>query len=423
MDTSSLLYRLGLALAVGLLVGTERHWRERDEASGSRTAGIRTFGISGLVGGLAAVAAQELDSATAGPALLITIVFSAYSAAFGLFKWRETSEQHDFSVTTVIVGQATFLLGALAVIGDPAAVAATAIALTLLLASREGLHRFIAKLEWVELRSAILLLAMAFIVLPLLPDRSIGPFQAINPAEIWIFVIALAGLSYVGYVAVKIFGATRGPLIAGVAGGLVSSTAVALNSARRSVEAGNTNALAAGALAASAVSAVRAIGIALFLLPGMLPELLPILGTIAAFLAMIAIVIGLRLRVEPEVPRSFGNPFSLGSIFQLAAVIAVAMILVRFAAARLGGQGIIATSGIMGLVDIDAVMLSVAKTDLPAVPVRELEWSILVAVGANLVAKSVYSAILGSRRFALIIAGASGVALGAGLCVALVIFR
>ncbi|WP_373683774.1 DUF4010 domain-containing protein [Mycobacterium sp. KBS0706] len=138
---------------------------------------------------------------------------------------------------------------------------------------------------------------------------------------------------------------------------------------------------------------------------------------------MIAIVIGLRMHVEPEAPRSVGNPFSLGAIFQLAAVIAVAMTLVRFAAAHLGGQGIIATSGLMGLVDIDAVMLSVAKTDLPAVPVRELEWSILVAVGANLVAKSVYSAILGSRRFALIIAGASGAALGTGLCVALVIFR
>jgi len=422
MDTTSLLYRLGLALAVGLLVGTERHWRERDEVSGSRTAGIRTFGISGMVGGLAAVAAQELDRSTAGPALFVALVFIAYTAAFGLFKWRETNEQHDFSVTTVIVGQATFLLGVLAIIGDSGAVAAAAIALTLLLASREGLHRFIAKLEWVELRAAILLLAMAFIVLPLLPDRFMGPFQAINPAELWIFVIALAGLSYVGYVAVKIFGATRGPLIAGVAGGLVSSTAVALNSARRSVQAGNTNAIAAGALAASAVSAARAIFIAFFLLPGMLPELVPVLGAVAALLIMLAMSIGLRARAEPTVPDSLGNPFSLGSILQLTAVIAVAMILVRFAAARSGGQGIIATSGLMGLVDIDAVMLSVAKIDPRAVPMRELEWSILAAVGANLVAKSLYSAILGSRRFAFIIAVASGLALAAGLSVAFLIF-
>ncbi|HEU0223534.1 MAG TPA: MgtC/SapB family protein, partial [Paracoccaceae bacterium] len=228
METASILFRLGLALAIGLLVGIERHWRERAEAPGTRTAGIRTFGVTGLLGGVSAALAQQFGAPGLGQGLLVGLVFLGFTAVFGLFKWRESAEQGTFSVTTVVVSQATFLLGSFAVLGEPQAAAAAAIAMTFLLASREVLHGFVARLEWAELRSAILLLAMAFVVLPILPDRPVGPLGAINPAQVWIFAIVLAGVSYAGYLAVKLFGAARGPLIAGIAGGLASSTAVAL---------------------------------------------------------------------------------------------------------------------------------------------------------------------------------------------------
>lgn len=437
METSSLLFRLGLALAVGLLVGMERHWRERTDAPGSRTAGVRTFGTSGLLGGLTAALSQHLPASGAGSSLLIALVFLSYSAAFGFFQWREAEERHEFSVTSVVVGQATFILGALAVLGDPAITAAAAIALTLLLASREPLHGFIEKLEWAELRSAILLLAMAFVVLPLLPNRAVGPFQAVNPSEIWIFAIALAAVSYVGYVAVRIFGTTQGPLIAGIAGGLVSSTAVALTSARRSrgniaranipqaqISDGEANigAIAAGALAASTISVLRAIAVVMVLLPNKAATIAPILGVGAAILAAAAVASSLRAKDEPGPPTELGNPFRMWSVLQLTAILAVATFVVRAVSNTLGNNAIIITSAIMGLVDIDPVILSVTQLG-SAIPPLHLELSILLAVATNIVAKAAYSLALGSRRYALIIASASALALIAGTAAAVFIVR
>ncbi len=431
MNTTTLLFQLGLALAIGLMVGTERHWRERDDKPGARTAGIRTFGISGLLGGIAGAITQTSSS---GTALLVGATFVAFSAVFGAFQWREAEAQHQFSVTTVIAAQATFLLGVLASLGHQAAAAAAAIALTALLASRESLHAFVERLTWPELRSAIFLLAMAFIVLPLLPDRAVGPYDAINPAEIWIFAIALAGVSFAGYVAVRLFGSTRGPLVAGIAGGLVSSTAVALTSARDSRESGaNVRAIAAGALAASAVSIARGgVLVAVFSMP-MLMRILPALSAAGVVMTLAAVVCAIQgtagggdadkkgEKAEPPPP---DNPFEIGSVLKLAAIIAFATVAARVAAATFGDRGMILVSVIMGLVDIDSVILSITRLARSGAPSDTglsdgaLEVAILLAIAANTVAKAAYSAAIGSRRFALLIGGVSALALVAGFLAA-----
>lgn len=428
MNTTTLLFQLGLALAIGLMVGTERHWRERDDKPGARTAGIRTFGISGLLGGIAGTITQTSGS---GTALLIGAAFVAFSAVFGAFQWREAEAQHQFSVTTVIAAQATFLLGVLATLGHQAVAAAAAIALTALLASRESLHAFVERLTWPELRSAIFLLAMAFIVLPLLPDRAVGPYDAINPAEIWIFAIALAGVSFAGYVAVRLFGSTRGPLVAGLAGGLVSSTAVALTSARDSRESGaNVRAIAAGALAASAVSVARGgVLVAIFSMP-LLARILPALAAAGIVMTLAAVVCALQVNGdagngdEKAPPRQPDNPFEIGSVLKLAAIIAFATVAARVAAAMFGDKGMILVSVIMGLVDIDSVILSITRLARSGSPSETglsegaLEMAILLAIAANTVAKAAYSAALGSRRFALLIGGVSALALIAGFLAA-----
>lgn len=439
MNTTSLLFQLGLALAIGLLVGTERHWRERDDAPGARTAGIRTFGITGLLGGLTGAIAGTPDFAAP---VLVGAVFVAFSAVLAAFKWREAEAQHDFSVTTVVAGQATFLLGVLATLGHAAVAAGAAIALTALLASRESLHAFIRRLTWPELRSAVFLLAMAFIVLPLLPDRAIGPYEALNPAEIWIFAIALAGVSFVGYLAVRVFGSTRGPLIAGLAGGLVSSTAVALTSARDSLAPGaDRRVIAAGALAASAVSVARGGVLVVIFAPAMLARILPALTATGLVLALAAVFCALRPAAPPangetapagqaRASREPENPFEIGSVLKLAGVIAFATVAARVAAATFGDRGMILVSVIMGLVDIDSVILSITR--LAQAPLADsgapsaaalsdgaLERAILLAIAANIVGKAAYSAALGSRGFALLIAGVSALALAAGTAAAI----
>ncbi|WP_342643947.1 MgtC/SapB family protein [Rhodoligotrophos ferricapiens] len=411
MNPADLLFRLGLALAVGLLVGTERHWRERAGPPGSRTAGIRTFGVTGLLGGSTAAVAQQLGSGDVG-IVLISLVFVAYSAVFAAFKWREAAEQHEFSVTAVIVGQVTLLLGAMAVVGDVTITAALAILLTLLLASRELLHGLIAKIEWRELRSAILLLAMAFVVLPLLPDRHIGPLDAINPREIWIFAIVLAAVSYTGYISVKIFGNKRGPVIAGFAGGLASSTAVALTSARQSVGNENIEVIAAGALAASAVSALRAIGLLAVLIPAAMANLAPVFGLAAAVLGVAAIYLSTRDSIASSTATTeTRNPFRLSSVLQLAAVLAIAMFIARAATELLGGSGTLIASGAMGLVDIDAVIISLSRLNDTPGPGSTLLFAVLLAFAANMVGKAGLSILLGSRQYGLLIGAATALAL------------
>ena len=226
MDTAELFQRLGLALAIGLLIGLERGWRERDEESGARTAGIRTFTLIGFLGGISGATTPFL-----GPVPLAAAAL-AFAGAFTVFQWRETQAEGSFSITTTIAGFIVFALGAYAVLGDQAVAGAGGVAVVALLAARTPMHQFLKTLTWPELRSAILLLGMTFVVLPVLPNRTIDPWDAFNPYELWLITVVLAAIGFAGYVAVRILGERWGLLVATVAGSFVSSTTVTVTNAR-----------------------------------------------------------------------------------------------------------------------------------------------------------------------------------------------
>jgi uncharacterized membrane protein (DUF4010 family) len=181
-----------------------------------------------LLGGVIAALALALPKQEAGGAATLAIVlgvaFAAYSAVIALFTRDENQAAGHFSATTAIAGMLTFALGAYALLGDMRVAAGAAVAATALLAAREELHGWVEKITWPELRSAVVLLAMTFIGLPLLPDAPLGPFGGVNPREVWLIAIVLASVSFLGYVAVKYFGAQRGLLLAAAAGGVASST-------------------------------------------------------------------------------------------------------------------------------------------------------------------------------------------------------
>lgn len=204
MDLIDIFQRLGLACAIGAAVGVERHWRERDEPEGARIAGIRTFTLISMTGGIAGL----LDGVTSGgvPGLIVASFLLAISVVLLRFGLMEARAEGSFSATTVIAGITTFGLGALAVMGDMAVASATGAAMVTLLASREFLHGAIRRLTWVELRSAVVLLAMGFVILPLIPVDPYGPFGGVSPRSLVILVILLASISYVGYVAVRLIG-------------------------------------------------------------------------------------------------------------------------------------------------------------------------------------------------------------------------
>ena len=415
MENFEIVQRFGLAIAIGAVVGIERHWRERDEAEGGRTAGLRTFTLTGMLGGTAGLIAKSLSSAPDASGIVIVGFFVAFSSIFALFQLRESIADKSYSVTSVVAAMLTFALGTMAVIGDIGLASAGGVVLVAILASREALHGFMRKLTWNELRSAIILLAMTFVVLPILPSEPIGPFGGISAATTWMLVILLAAISFCGYVAVKVLGDTRGELVAGAIGGLISSTAATVTNARRSAEGESPRTLAAGALGACAVSYARTALLVAALAPALVRELAP--PMVAATLAMTACAAWLSRRDHAEHrEQSAKNPFELDSVIKMALVLVVIAFLARAAAQSFGGAGVIVVSGLSGLADVDAATVTIAGM-LDTLSTAEASAAIGAAVICNTLAKASYAAMFGVRAFSLIFTVGTLLSLAAGLAV------
>ncbi|MCX7324528.1 MAG: DUF4010 domain-containing protein [Hyphomicrobiales bacterium] len=411
------LLQLGLALAIGLLVGVERHWRERDAAPGTRTAGLRTFGLTGLLGAIAALVAQSpvFGGGVAG-AIILSAALGAYAAALIVFKLQEAVEDETNSVTTVVAAMVVFGLGAMAVLEDRTITAAAGVAVTALLASREMLHGLLRRLTWLELRSMIIILVMSFVVLPLIPRTPLGPFGGVDLAAVWTLAILMAAISYVGYVALKLLGPRKGLLLAGALGGLVSSTAVTVSFARRAAQnEAPPLALVAGAMAASAVAVLRIGGLAIVLAPAVLRNLaVPLLAAAAAF-ALAAVMCSKSITGQgPYDPETVRNPFELRVILRLTLLIALAAFLVKAGMAVLGPASTVPLSALGGLVDADAVVLSVARLSGAEITVQAMALAICAAIAADVAAKSAYAVVIGGRPFGSIFGLTAFIAVSGG---------
>jgi uncharacterized membrane protein (DUF4010 family) len=411
LDETEVLTRLSLALGVGFLIGIERGWRERDQGEGGSTAGLRTFTLVGLSGGIWGLLATPL-----GPAPLAA-AFVVIAVALTAFRWRETQKEGTFGATTLIAAFLTFALGAYAVLGSKTTTAAAAVAVAILLAAKNWLGGWLRSLTWPELRAALTLLAMSFIALPVLPDRAMGPYDALNPHSIWIMTIAIAGVSFMGYVAVRLIGQRYGTLVAGVAGGVVSSTATTLDMSRRARAApARSGNLLAGALAASAMMFLR-IGFIVFVFgPVLLPALIGPLA--AAFLVTVAAALFLDPPWRPapaakdEKDAAFSNPLDLPAVLLFGAMIAVILVLTKVFTMNFGGAGAVVLAAIAGLADVDSVTLSM--TQLAPTVTRDAVLAIMVAAAVNSLSKSVLAVTVGGWRFGRIYLATSLGALAAG---------
>lgn len=397
--------RLGVALGIGLIVGIERGWRQREDPAGGRTAGVRTFALIGLFGGLLGALSAEADSSA--PWIAGLTVLSAVFAAFSL---REGMAERDFSVTGVIVAMTVFVLGVLAVVGDVQTVGAAGVTTAVLLASREHLHRAVGRLTWMELRSALLLLAMTAVVLPLLPNRAIDPLGALNPRDLWLLMILTGAVSYAGYVALKLAGPKKGPPIAGLAGGLASSTAATLALARLSRGTSEVGGLGAGAAFAGMMSLIRATALAITLQPALAHLLVWPVGVAAVTYGLGGLVGLIRSRSSEITPIADGVPFEAPTVLMFGALLAVVMLLGAWVTQVLGGPGSYLFAAITGLVDVDAITLASARSVARGAPLSLAAASILVAFAANALQRVVVSWSFGApafaRRYTIISVGA-----------------
>lgn len=404
-----LIARLGMALAIGLLVGLERGWRERDAPDRSRTAGIRTYGISGLLGGIFGALAQTF----AASAVLVA-GFLGFAVVFAAYKAREAAHDQDFSVTGVIAGLGVFGLGAMAVAGDYQAAAAGGAALAATLASREILHELLKRLTWIELRSALILAVMTAIVLPLLPDRPIDPWHGFNPREVWFFTVLTAAISYFGYIAVRLLGATRGLVVSAVSGAIVSSTAVTVALGRSAGTGENPLPLAGAASLAAMVSILRVCALVVIVGPTVLPAIGPAAIAAAAGFGLCGIVLLARYGGREGVEPPMRSPFDLAPLLVFAALFAAVSMLNAALAENVGADGLVATSAVSGAVDVDVAVLSVLRLVGSAATAQTAGQAILAAILVNALLRLGLAAASGPLRFWVPLAAATAVSAGAG---------
>ncbi|MDZ7663070.1 MgtC/SapB family protein [Thiohalophilus sp.] len=404
--------QLGIAIAIGLTIGLERGWKDRESDEGLRVAGLRTFGLIGLLGGLWGLLAHQLDT------WLLGFAFLALASLLIVAHVVAVSHTKDFGITTIVAGLITFALGALAVSGSIHVATAGAIITALILSLKPLLHGWLKLLDFDEL-SAILKLALIWIViLPLMPDQGFGPWQAINPYQIWWMVVLIAGISFAGYAAIKIVGSRKGLLITGFLGGLVSSTAATLNLSKLAQKKARIAVICAAILLAETIMFPRILlEIAVVNRDLLVPTLLPILLMTAVMLVGV-IVIWHRKEAPGEAELPVTNPFQIKMALQFGLLLALVMFLAQAFMAWLGDAGIYLVALISGIADVDAITLSLAsmaRSDLaPETAVR----GIVIAAIANTLFKTALALMIAGRQMlwrllpvALIACVAGGVSL------------
>lgn len=399
-----LLQRAGLATAIGLLIGIERGWQEREAKDGTRVAGIRTFTLIGALGGMSALLPGNLT---------LGLCVTAFALPFGFFEWRRARETGTWSATDFIAGLMTFVLGAYALRGDMALAAAGGVVVAAILAERHLMHTFLRRLKWIELRAALLLLVMTVVLLPALPDRTIDPWNALNPHQIWLMTVLVGGVSYVGYIAQRAAGERRGLLFAGIAGGLVTSTTVTwtfARLARRNVDA--TAEVIAAILAAWVVSLWRMTALAAAITPQLLLPLAPAMA-VASGLLLAAAVFAYRAAAKTGAHcQALQDPFELSLMLRFAGLLAAIMLLAKLFSR---GEGeLFALGGLSGFLDVDPITLSMAKMARSGLAQSLAVSTILIAATANGVAKSILAIYFGGWRLGLYLSGMAGLAFGVG---------
>ena len=417
METFDLFQRMSVALAVGLLIGLERGWKSRSERDGERAAGLRTFALTGLLGGIwGAIAVRFAD---AGGVIALALAFVVLSAAMVLFMLRQLAREGSYSATSAVAAMVTFALGALATLGDMRAAAAAGVAAAMLLALRAALHEWIERISWEELRSALVLLAMTFIALPILPDRTIDPWDSLNPHLLWLMTILIAALSFAGYIAIKLTGDDRGVLLTGIAGGLASSTAVTLSlSSFAKDNPGQAKLLVSGMLAACATMMARVLVIASAVNIAMLEALASSIAAAGVVLAGGAWALARLSVTENDGNRhrlTLGNPFDLGTVVKFGALLAAITLGAKLATAFAGKTGAYALAAASGLADVDAITLSMSRLGVGSMPIETGVNAVLIAIGVNTVVKTAIAWTTGGAAIGYPMALVSALSLAAGL--------
>lgn len=398
--TPSDIVPLLMATLGGAAVGLERQWSGHADGPSARFAGIRTFTMLGAVGGFSGW--LWTAGITAPAAILfagaVTIVAAGYMAA----------SRQDVDGTTEVAALVVLAAGVIAGAGFVRLASGVIALVTLLLIEKSRLHSLVQGIDDVGLRSGVRFAVMALVILPLLPQGPYGPLGGIRPRELWALVLFFSGLSFAGYVARSLVGPGHGYFVTGLLGGVVSSTNVTFTFARTSrTDLAMDRALAFGAVAANAMLYPRVIVATAILNAAVVPPLVLYLAAPALVAALMAVAGALRPTPAEGAPDvALGRPLQLAGALQMAVLFQAVMMVVYIAREWWGASGVLTSAAVLGLTDVDALTVSMARGVAQTISPGIAATAIAVGVLANTGMKLGLALFLGSRRFRVIAGGA-----------------
>lgn len=436
------------ALAIGALIGFEREKHKADEHL-QGALGLRSFIIAALAGAVGALMTRAIDS----PWPLVAVLLAVSGVVVASYVVEVSLDPRKSGATTELAAVATTALAALAVLGHRDMAVPLAVACAAALAFKKPLRRVVKGFDKADLLGMMKLLIASFIVLPLLPDRTLDPFDALNPYRLWLLVILITALGLVGYVAVRRFGTRTGTLMTAVAGALVSSTAVTLSLARHAaaVDGNAVRSAAGGILIGWSVMAGRIAVLLVAVNPSLLVLLWPVLlalilpamagaawlllrptGAVATAAAPVGDVMasdgaasdgvasdGRGGNGAARVSAAVANPFSLGPAIRFAGLMAVIMLASALAERYLAPEALVAVGALSGLADVDAITVSMAERSLAEAARLDVAAAAIVAAAlVNTGVKYGLAATAGGRVMARLLAPATAVSLLAALAAA-----
>jgi uncharacterized membrane protein (DUF4010 family) len=403
IDPLATAIRFAAALGLGVLLGLER---ERTKPAAS-FAGVRTFGLISLAGGVAAFLDARLDR----PWLALA-VFAAV-AALVVVSYVMTSQRGEFGITTEISALLAFLLGFLCVSGYVVPAAGLGVLSGSVLALKEWLHRLARRIEPADVEATLKFAIVSIIILPLVPNQAFGPepLNVINPYKIWLMVVLISGLNFASYLLVKMVGPEHGIGLTGLLGGLVSSTAVTLGFSQRSIqEPGRVPAFAFGILLAWTVMFVRVIVLVAAVDRALVERVAIAMAAFAVPGLAICGVLWRRQRSAHTASVSCGeNPFELGEAIRFGALFGVITVAAKAAQVYFGDAGLYIAGAVAGLTDVDAISLSMAQLSLSNPTIADAAaHTIVIAVASNTLFKAGMVTFLGTPAMRRIILPATG---------------
>jgi uncharacterized membrane protein (DUF4010 family) len=406
MDLVSTFQSLGIALGLGLLVGLQR------ESVAKELGGVRTFPLVTIMGVVCGALAQSFGGWIVAAGLLaVTAMIIIGNVA------RLKAGPSGPGITTEIALLLMFGVGAYLVVGYRAVAVAIGGGCAVLLQFKSQLHGITAKLGAGDLTAIMQLALISMVILPVLPDRTYGPYAVFNPRQVWLMVVLIVGLSLTGYIIYKFVGERAGIVLGGILGGVISSTATTVSYARRTVAMpGASRPAAVVIMIASTIMFARL----LIEIGAVAPAFLPIASApilaLAGLMAALSLSLWLWRRDGPNSMPLQENPSQLKSALMFGAIYALALFAVAAAKQHIGDKGLYVVAGIAGLTNVDAITLSTAQLVQASRLEAQHGWRlILLAALSNMVFKGAAVAVLGHRQLSKVVLALYGIAIMAGV--------